>query len=487
MKIKTRYVDFILLSYNVITLAYLLIIAFYNRPTIDDFLYISSTRHDSLWDSVLFFYNNINGRILPNILTYVVFIVYKYIPNLLFVSLFMFIGLYWIMHRILRKKSTRQYSSLTQLQIFNLLCFFITSFIIYNFEMNTYTWTIACIIYFGNIFFALLLFYCVSDNYCSKIKTGLIITSALYIGCSNESFSIIINVLLILYLINACVKAGTVKILKQHQNQKIILAVVFISMSFCVMYLAPANEIRLSTLVRTKLPISEILPATLKSYFLLAKFLILKIPLLLLFTAVFSYSTYHTDLKSSFSFTGKNILIIFFFLWLSILPTTYAIAYTPFRVLTPVWFFMILISLVIATKIKWNYLFIPITSIFFLFAGLAYKLYIEIPVAIKYSQASDERKKILLQNNLKVNPSTLAVDSLPNIGLLRYSGLLVYSAGKYADMRNISFYLAMPEFDNPFIYGIYRNEEISADIDNWKNVQLQDALDLKFKVILKIK
>ena len=165
MTIKARHVDFILLSYNALVLAYLLVIGYYNRPTIDDFLYISSNHQGSLWDSVVFFYNNINGRILPNLLTCVVFMLYEYVHNLLFVTLFMFIGLYWIMKRILRKKLVRYCASLTQLQIFNLLCFFITSFIIYNFEMNTYTWTIACIIYFGNIFFALLLFYCVSDNY----------------------------------------------------------------------------------------------------------------------------------------------------------------------------------------------------------------------------------------------------------------------------------------------------------------------------------
>lgn len=485
MKIKTSLVDSALLIYNLIVLLYLLVLGFYNRPTIDDFLYISTNQTGSTWNSIVFFYHNVNGRILPNLVTNIVFQLYNYLHSLLFVSVLLFIGLYWIMRKILRTRLATYFAALNSVQEFNLLVFFIGSFIIYNFELNTFTWTIACIIYFGNIFCALVLFYCVSNDHFSKKKLIMIILSGLYIGCSNESFSIIMNVILSGYLLLAILKAGSIKALNRGQYKKIVLAIFLISISFAAMYFAPANQVRLKTLNRTELSLAELMPASAKSFILLCKYLTFKIPLVLLFAAVFLHTAIICGRKLPPVFTRKNIAVLLICLWLAILPTTYAIAYTPFRVLTPVWYMVILLSLALALQSNLRKPIIPLMAVGVLFVAISHRFYSEISMIRNYSHASTERNNILVQQNIVGRITPVVVDSLPSIALLRPSGLLLQAIHNYVPVPKLIAYLSLPEFDNPFIYSPYRHEEISVNVGDWKNVQLQDALQLKYKVVVK--
>ena len=184
-----------------------------------------------------------------------------------------------------------------------------------------------------------------------------------------------------------------------------------------------------------------------------------------------------------FSFSSKNNLVLLLLFWLAILPTTYAIAYTPLRVLTPVWFFILIILLAASSAIKIKNHFIVAGTILILFAGIIVKIYTEVPLIQKYTTAYDKRTKILLAKNSETTGPVVTIDSLPSIILPRPGGWLLKNSERYIHLPKLEEYLKQPPFDNPFVYTPYRDAEMSPEMDDWKNVQLQNALHLKFKIV----
>ena len=487
-KQKINSTDAILLACNVTCLAYLFILGYYNRPTIDDFEYMSGQR--GLLNSVSFFYHHVNGRFLPNFITSIIFIIYHYVQSLLFVPVVIIAGFYWIINKIITKRSMLFYFNPdAQLKKINFILFFICTLIIYNFEMNTFTWTIACIIYFGSIFFALVLFYSLTDTFNSAKKSVAIIFSSLFIGCANESFALNINLLLIIILVLTYLKNKRNDLQNIIAIKKIIMAIVFISISFLILYLSPGTDIKIANnqpggSLKLPLPLSEILPATLHSYILLWKYILFKLPFLLLALIIFSNFNQFIKFQSCFKITIKNILLFLFSLWLLMLPTTYAINYTPFRVLTPVWLLLILFSIALASKLKFGKL-ITFASILIFFASIIYKMTIEIKPVRKYTAAYDARMKILKEHIPASQSETLVLDSLPDINFYRYSGLFLKAINPYVQWSRTAYYLQKIPFDNPFVYSPYRDAEISKEPDSWKNHQLKNALQLKFDIAVK--
>ena len=443
-----------------------------------------------LLGSVSFFYHHVNGRFLPNFITSIIFSIYNFLPTLLFVSTLMIAGFYWILNKLITKRPSLIYFAPgVQLKKINFILFFISLLVLYNFEMNTFTWTITCVIYFGSILFALVLLYCLTDTVNSTGITVAIIFSSVFIGCANESFAININLLLIIIMALRILKNKNRSLLPDAINKKIMLAIAFISISFLVLYFSPATDIKIANnqvagVEKLPLPLSQLLPASLHSYILLWKYILFKLPFLAFAMIVFSYFNSFLKLKAAFTFSLKNILIFLVALWLLMLPTTYALNYTPFRVLTPVWLLLILLSLVMAVKIKFSKA-LTLAAVLLFFASIIYKMTIEIGPVKKYTIAYDERIKNL-KDHLPSTPSEVVMlDSLPDINFYRYSGILLKAINGYIQLPKSSYYLQKIPFDNPFVYSPYRDAEISKEARSWKNQQLKNALQLKFDIAVK--
>lgn len=446
----------IFLFIQLILLAYIFILGWYNPILIDDYCFLSVQRDHGMFGSIKFWYNNWQGRFMPQLFTNVfVWIYQKSGSTILLTSLhfsIFILGAYRIvknMNFTISKNVlvNRCYILAIILMVFN-------STILFNFKPSTFFWVNVSTMYFGGLFFLVLgvgeLFY----NSNKIISYTLLCFSFFYVGCSSEHVGLITLILLLLLVV-----FKRLSLLKSMFYNKLFIALVCCLISFLIMLLAPGNEVR-----RSHFPEPDLIDAFITAKISLKKvikLIIAKIPQFvaigfpfLLLGILKRQRPNKVMLLKLVIFSAPLILIM---LYVFMLPTAYAISSIgPKRALTYLTG-VIIVLVIVSFYFVGFYSRLPKTfGIFTVLLGSLYFGYftyntytISLSDSINFAKNERERSdKLLMFKEIKAK------------GIIKL------------DSRNSSK------------GNIYIDHEISKNPDNWHNECICNALGLGFKIKL---
>ena len=232
-----------------IRLIFTLIIFFWNIPQTDDFCFMAKIYDYGVFGSIRWWYMNWQGRYLPQFFTNLILVLYKVSDSMLLYGFFIIIlfclSLYRCIVNIFSKFNLK--ISISDKYIF--IIFSISIFcLLLDFHMDSSTlyWVNVSTMYFLGIIFLLLgLSELLSPQ--RRISSFLILFfSFIYVGCSSEHFALLVLVLLFSFYILQRFYSNIIgEFLFQN---KLFWAFISCLTSFLVMYLAPGNSVRLSTI-----------------------------------------------------------------------------------------------------------------------------------------------------------------------------------------------------------------------------------------------
>lgn len=402
-----RFFFYFLLAANLLSLIYFITLGYYNRLATDDYCYLLGQKDYGFLSPFTFWYQNWQGRFsalfFMNVFLKIHDLIHSLLPEtLLLLSLFI-----WGTSQLLKK----MVPVLTTFERVNLSVFIISVFIINNYEFNTFYWLNASAMYFGGVLFLLIGINEILSskvNFWSYVLLGL---SALYAGSSSETFGLICNLVLLIILVKYLIESrGKLsELMSNRRFNKLLVAFIFCSISFLIMYFAPGNAVRLKMTALNAhqiipLPLHKMIPASIYAFFFFGYSTFVKLPYWILLA--FSFLYLGSSLKSKLDIPNiKNFnlalisLCFIAFLWICLLPTVYVQGELgPKRALTHValyiTFFTVFLAFAIGYKRKLNeyrLLWLSIISVFLWGTMLVVYLINDIPEVRKYVQSDEER------------------------------------------------------------------------------------------------
>lgn len=444
---------------NLLFIGYILIIGYYNPIRVDDFCFLQIVKEYDVFSSLQYWYNNWQGRFMPQLFNNVIVLLYDNIGSTLPLTLF---HLFLFTFSILRIKNAIEISKNRRLpyeKIFflNITFLLFAQVFISLFEPSTFFWVNVSTMYFGGMCFFLFGLSTIikkSENWFSYF---LICFSFLYVGSSSEHIGIIASTILLVILVVTIVRNGIVTTLENARNRKLLLATITCLIAFLIMFLAPGNNIRRSFF--PEINFFESIPISVKSFIRLIFLIEAKLYYFLFLSLLFVWlGTFYRKKIQEIRFIIYlliSITLLIIFLFIMMIPTAYAISgLGPLRSLTYISFVLCFFSIITAFSFGYYtsiskriaFLLASIGVSFFLFTTVK-KIYYELPDTISYAKAERNRIDFLiLQKEGYVN-NILSLDPI--------------QVGK----NNILWYFPL-----------------SSDPENWQNGCLCEALDLSFKI-----
>jgi hypothetical protein len=290
--------DNFIISIGILSILPFLVISFFTNPTADDFAYNSKSRDLGFWDAQLFWYYEWSGRYLATAILSVKplvsdsFLIYKLIPVLLLISLF--ISLYYLSSLLLVNLKKRDFCIFT---------FFILA--MYLIQMPSVSqglyWLSGSVTYQLSNILAVLLFCflikLIETNERKYLALSIFFTF-LVVGLNEASM------LLITFLI------GVVFIFKYIQKKKfnfsILILLIFAVVFAVIVIKSPGNAIRASTFSNK----NQFFYATYKSILAGTSYLGVWLPFIIVFSFIFfDYFGKKTDIKISKIFNVNPIIV----------------------------------------------------------------------------------------------------------------------------------------------------------------------------------
>ena len=456
-----KFYIFSIYSFAILFLILYFILSLNSRIAGDDYFYLWLKNTFGAWDGMIYQYNQWSGRWASHWIGCAMISHWRN-PFFLPIVNFFTLGVLYFSLKIGFEKITAQLKiKIDTIIIPPLIILLITTFFFTSFSIGeTWFWYIIILTYLWSIIafiFLLNLIFSFKNNF--QTILFIIICSA-YIGGASESFALIFLFSLSVILLYRK-KLNMIRSFLSI-DQKLILAISVLLLSFSFSYFAPGTEIRNSLLPHT--PLLEKLQIFSKSYIkYFLRYLPDKIIYLLLFSIPWLYFGSHY-LKNTFKENEvlkiiKNLTLLFLVLLaITLLPTSFIMSETgPGRSLSivsllTVIYYSLLFSLlgifIDTNKILNRILFTSLSLISILF--LIFTIYFQYGITKHFSQACDERLQSLdaaLKNNLK---GTLELNKIPPEGMLFW-------------------------------------DELSEDTTYFTNKHLKDGLNLPFQVKLKLK
>ena len=204
--------------------------------------------------SINWWYMNWQGRFLPQILTNL--ILYYYIKSDSFLlygvlSIFLFcFSLYRIFYFLLIKCYIK-FNKIENIIIIIFSASIFCLFLDFHFDTDTFYWINVSTMYFvGMAFFLLGTSELLNPNK-SYFSYIILSFSFFYVGCSSEHVAILVIILFLILLFLLVLKKYYLN--KIFNLKKLFFAFLFCSISFIIMYFAPGNSIRTSSIIHPTL------------------------------------------------------------------------------------------------------------------------------------------------------------------------------------------------------------------------------------------
>jgi hypothetical protein len=427
----------LMMAANLVYLYYILIIAANNSIFLDDYCFMANYKKYGLVKSIGWWYNNWQGRFLPQFITNIFVFTYEKINSLLpysilLISLFVY-TIYRLVTQLTGIKS--RFSSQQNLLIFTVSLLFVNALLITNFEFSTFFWLNVSTMYFGGIAFGLLGFSELINESRKSLSYILIFVGFFYAGCSAEHFGAILFLSLGCYVLYLLILGGR-KLKITLRLRKSIVALTACSTAFFIMISAPGNAVRRSYFPTPSF--MEAIKITWKSFNgIVFDAIPSRIGVLFILFSCFVYAG--TRLRTGNKKDDLMVIIKIFLLllgsfsiiFISILPGTYATStMVPARALTHVAFLLCVFAAYAGFELGSKTLFPKkiafagaiIGASCFLLLGYN-RIRVTLKPTIEY--AKSERKRMLYLDNLKEkhNVNIAGLDSLK----YSYKNVLVYS------------------------------------------------------------
>jgi hypothetical protein len=434
------------------------ILSFHSRISGDDFFYLWLKNNFGAWDGMLYQYKAWSGRWTAHSIGCELVSHWRnpfFLPviNLVTISMLYFTLKFFLTRMTVFLKIQCEKKIIPALVILLITTFFFTSYSI----GETWFWYIIVLTYLWSIIAFIALLDCIISEKKTPFVGLLIIIFSTYIGGASESFALIF-----LGIISFLILYRRIKLkyqLNSTINLKLILALIVLTISFSFNAFAPGTEIRHSLLPVT--PFTDKIWIVLKAFI---KFLIRFIPDKSIYIILFSApwlmfgSIY---LKNKYTEKHvikliKRISIIYLVaIMFMFIPTAFVMSETgPGRALSIISlsttaYFALLFSLL---GIFIDFKKPASKSIYFILTGLSicvliFTIYTQFIITNKFSEASDERIRIIEKAKADNFKGILELKKLPPEGML------------YTD-------------------------EISEDTSYYSNKHLREGLELPFAVKL---
>lgn len=441
-----------------------LVLSYYNRLAADDFYYLGGYSERGVWGCMRDLYFGYSGRWTAYLLTGFIirlhsFSLFHFVFNV-FTLLVLILILYSTI-RIFFTEKLKLHLSIKHNLLFSLILSCSLFFSTYGIG-ETWFWLVQVCTYLWSIIMSLILLNVLLAEKFKAIHFPVIIISTVYIGGASESFALV-NI----FLLSACLFFSNTKPSSEwipfprskNLNFKIILALLFLLISFTITMLAPGNEIRYNALPKVSFP--ETIWIQIKSFIKIA---FIKTPLKLHYLLLLSFpwfilgkylsdSNVKGNLLVSLSSLKKYFILILGFIFIFLIPISFIMSELgPDRALSQISFlitfgfaalFFFLGAKVVIKENVFNVL--KFCNVLLFIAGISYHLINQYSITKKYAFAYDQRMEILQKLNKTEQENTIEVQPLP------FSGMLT-------------------------------SAEISEDTSHFTNNFLEYALHLKFPV-----
>jgi hypothetical protein len=476
-----------LVGFNILFLSYVLIVGYYNRLSLDDFAYMGVLRDYGLLNPFTFWYDNWQGRFAPQLFLNIMFSFYQLTSNLIFYpiilsSIFVY-SFYQILHYCFK---------LPKLVLLNYSILLYSALLLTTFELSTFYWLNASVMYFGGVAFLLLGLVFILKNKPTLWHYIIIAICFLYAGSSSENFGALACLILMVGLLFWYIRSAYnfenftshFKYFCFHTiTKKIVTGLFFCSVAFIVMILSPGTSVRMAQGQHMTDPFA-LLNLSLDSTLVVYTHIFYKLPYIIVYAPLFVLFGCYLNLEKIIKIRLLPVLILtsaalFFIIFISNIPLSYALGQVgPLRSYVFVSFFLVAKLFLVCVYIGSRYQAVLGRSVrkisgvflFMLFLLLVYTLYSEVPLLRKYSQ-SDKQRIATLDKYKRLNRTEpVFVSPLYNPEYLTVTDLW----RKVTNTENLRAYMT----DMPVMVG-----EIS-ETSHWRNGHLKHGLDLKFEVYL---
>ncbi|HKR06994.1 MAG TPA: DUF6056 family protein [Bacteroidia bacterium] len=462
---RNRTYFFLLAISGSLFLLLFLVVSYYNRLAADDFYYLGGYTEKGVWGCMRDLYYGYSARwtaylftgwiISMNAFTY-----YHFFFNGI-TLLIMILSFYFLVKNIVYKiLSIKLSAKLNILYALILSCsLFFSSYSI----SETWFWLVQVCTYLWSIIMSLILLNILVNERFKPVHYLLIIITTVFIGGASESFALVNIFLLSSYLglSNSGLKKNSFISFPKHQNtnKKIMLALIFLLISFTITMVAPGNEIRYSAL--PKAGFIETVWIQIKSFI---KIIFIRTPLKLHYLFLFSFpwlvlgkylsqSLPKSNLITALFSLKKYFILLLILVFIFLVPTSFIMSEIgPDRALSQISF---LICLCFSAFFFFTGYFVEINNKAFqiLKTGTAlisigvllFHLNKQFSSTKKYANAFDQRMNLLEELNKSGQNNIIELNTLPSPGM-------IYSA------------------------------EISEDTNYFTNNFLEYALHLKFDI-----
>jgi len=450
------------------------IVSYYNRLAADDFYYLGGYTEKGVFGCMRDLYFGYSARWTAYLFTgWIIslntFKCYQFIFNC--VTLFTLgVSIFFLVKNIffktldihLSKKLNLLYSTILACSLF---------FSSYS-KAETWFWLVQVCTYLWSIIMSLILINVLLQEKISTVHYLIIIIAAIYIGGASESYALI-NI----FLLSTCLCFSNFKFKKrlwisfpQHQNanKKIILALVFLLISFTITMMGPGNEIRYSAL--PKVSFVQTTWIQIKSFI---KILFIKTPLEVHYLFLFSFPWLVLGKYFSPGILKKSLPDIllsvkkYFFLLLALIfvfliPTSFIMSELgPDRALSQISFLVCfafsLLFFFIGYSVEINnriVKFLKTGTLVITIGILLFHLNEQFSAAKKYANAFDQRINILKELNRTKENEVIELYPLPSPGMI-YSAEISEDTGYFTN--NFLEYAFHLKFDTRKKQAGYKN------------------------------
>ncbi|NTW34175.1 MAG: hypothetical protein HGB12_16415 [Bacteroidetes bacterium] len=437
---KENIKSILLTTANLVFVILFFILSYYNRFAVDDYYHIHDEHLFGIWGGMLEGYFNWGGRWTSYLLWDVI---YHYSENSFALFLYSFsiivLFIYSVYHLIKNIFGFLGISFTREVLANYIFLFAAFVFLISYSKGEIWFWIQSTAMFMLSLIMFILGLSIIFNKKNNYLQYFILAICFIYAGGASETYAFFYIIFLISLLVcfftfrnNALVRK-----LKESSSFKIIISIIFLTVSFIISINAPGNSIRATWLPEQSLISSLFI--TLKS---LTKLVIFKVPMqipwIILFSFPFMYfgfisrsrpynnKTIELFKTNYFKYFILSLIFLIILIYILLFPACYILSeigpdrslsqvVLTIAVFSAVWSFLIGYKFIVSKKLISILYIISVVAIISSLVVISFKQY---KIVSEYAIDLDKRTNYLLDLQQKKNKKTITVKKLPQSGFL---------------------------------------------------------------------